>query len=109
MHLSSSLKIYSRICSAALFPVTYLPSVSKYIQTACGWERWEMLSRVGGHTLQEFYTLYLTRFRTYKIANPPQDKKRGPQTDNQLPQSPFAGHLTKQVCIAFYESYLSTL
>jgi hypothetical protein len=26
------------------------------------------------HILQEFYTLFLTRFRTYKIALPPQTK-----------------------------------
>ncbi len=27
---------------------------------------------VGDHILQEFYTLYLTRFRAFKIAKPPQ-------------------------------------
>jgi hypothetical protein len=26
------------------------------------------------HILEEFYTLFLTRFRTYKIATPPQTK-----------------------------------
>jgi hypothetical protein len=26
------------------------------------------------HILQEFYTLFLTRFRTYKIATPPHTK-----------------------------------
>ncbi len=26
------------------------------------------------HILQEFYTLFLTRFRTYKVASPPQTK-----------------------------------
>jgi hypothetical protein len=26
------------------------------------------------HILQDFYTLFLTRFRTYKIASPPQPK-----------------------------------
>jgi hypothetical protein len=26
------------------------------------------------HILQEFHTLFLTRFRTYKIASPPQTK-----------------------------------
>jgi hypothetical protein len=34
----------------------------------------EVLSLVGGHILQEFNTLYLTRFRTYKIARPSQTK-----------------------------------
>jgi hypothetical protein len=50
-----------------------------------------MLSPVGDHILQEFInTQYLTRFRTYKIATPPQTKsleRRGPQTDKHLPQS----------------------
>jgi hypothetical protein len=32
------------------------------------------LSCVGDHILQEFITLYLTRFITYKIATPPQTK-----------------------------------
>jgi hypothetical protein len=35
-----------------------------------GW----VLSVVGDHILQEFNTLYLTRFRTYKIVKPPQTK-----------------------------------
>jgi hypothetical protein len=30
-----------------------------------------VLSPVGDHILQEFNTLYLTRFGTYKIARPP--------------------------------------
>jgi hypothetical protein len=32
------------------------------------------LSCVVDHILQEFNTLFLTRFRTYKIATPPQTK-----------------------------------
>jgi hypothetical protein len=40
-----------------------------------------VLSPVGDHILQEFNILYLTRFRTYKIARPPQTK--------HLPQSPL--------------------
>ncbi len=35
---------------------------------AIGWEGAEELSRVGDHILEEFYTLYLTKFGTYKIA-----------------------------------------
>jgi hypothetical protein len=35
-----------------------------------------MLNCVGDHILQEFNTLYLTRYRTYKIALPPQKKSR---------------------------------
>ncbi len=43
-----------------------------------------VLRRVGDHILQEFYTLYLTRFRTYKIAYPPQDKNlEGEGTPNR--------------------------
>jgi hypothetical protein len=33
-----------------------------------------LLSCVGDHILQEFNTLFLTRFRTYKTALPPQTK-----------------------------------
>ncbi len=53
----------------------------QYIQTLCGWEGVGLLvaSCVGDHILQEFNTLYLTRFRTYKIAlgHPKQKPKRG--------------------------------
>jgi hypothetical protein len=44
--------------------------------------------------LHDFYTLYVTRFRIYKIACPPQDKNlrvEGPRTDLQRPQISFAG------------------
>jgi hypothetical protein len=42
------------------------------IQTVCGWEGLEggLLSCVGGHILQEINTLFLTRYRPYKIATP---------------------------------------
>jgi hypothetical protein len=54
---------------------------------------WGMLSCVGDHILQEFNTLYLTRFRTYKTALTLQTKTfKGPQTDKYLPQSPFTGN-----------------
>jgi hypothetical protein len=39
----------------------------------CG-GRWGVLSCVLDHILQEFYTLFLNRFRTYKVASPPQTK-----------------------------------
>jgi hypothetical protein len=53
-----------------------------------------VLSPVGDHILQEFNTLYLTRFRTYKIAidHPKQKPRRGgggTQTDKNLAQSPL--------------------
>ncbi len=47
----------------------------RYIQTVCvivgggG-----MLNCAVDHILQEFYSLFLTRFRTYKIATPPKTK-----------------------------------
>ncbi len=39
-----------------------------------GGGRWGVLSCVVDHILQEFNTLFLTRFRTYKIATPPQTR-----------------------------------
>jgi hypothetical protein len=54
-----------------------LPKVKvQNIQTKSGWEGmgWGVLSCVGDHILQEFITLFLTRFRAYKIATPPQTK-----------------------------------
>ncbi len=70
-----------------------------------------MLSPVGDHILQEFNTLYLSRFRTNKISRPPQTKGegRGPQTDKHLPQSPFTSKFLQMTtfCVAFYESNLS--
>jgi hypothetical protein len=74
---------------------------------------WGVLSCVGDHLLQEFNTLYLTRFRTYKIALSPPTKTyegREPQPDKHLPQSPFIGQffLITTFGIAFYQSNLST-
>ncbi len=43
----------------------------QYLQTLCGWEGSGLSSPVGDHILQEFNTLYLTRYTTYKIARPP--------------------------------------
>jgi hypothetical protein len=54
-----------------------LPKVKiQCIQKVCGWEvgGGGVLSCFGDHFLQEINTLYLTRFRTYKIALPPQTK-----------------------------------
>jgi hypothetical protein len=56
--------------------------------------------------------MYLTRFRTYKMARLKTKAKegRGPQTKKYLSQSPFPGHffLMTTFCIAFYQPYLST-
>jgi hypothetical protein len=52
----------------------YITSIFKvqYTQTVSGWEGVGVLSPVRDHILQEFNTLYLTRFKTWKIARPPQ-------------------------------------
>jgi hypothetical protein len=58
-------------------PLPPIPKVKvQYIQTVCGWEGTggEVLSCVGDYILQEFNTQFLTRFRTYKFATPPQTK-----------------------------------
>jgi hypothetical protein len=44
-----------------------------------------VISRVGDHILQEFYTQYLTKFRTYKIAPPPQVKNLGGEGASEVP------------------------
>ncbi len=69
-------------CCLSTFSLTYptpppLPKVNvQYIQTVCGCGVGVvLLSCVVDHILQEFNTLFLmTRFRTYKIATPPQTK-----------------------------------
>jgi hypothetical protein len=58
-------------------PPPLLPKVNvQHIQTVCGCEGgWGVLSCVVDHILQEFNTLFLTRFKTYKNATlPPQTK-----------------------------------
>jgi hypothetical protein len=40
----------------------------------CGCGEVGVLNCAVDHILQEFYTLFLTSFRTYKIASPPQTK-----------------------------------
>jgi hypothetical protein len=81
-------------CPSNLLSGSTLPhpfSVSKYpinIQCVAGRGVW---SPVGDHILQEFNTLYLTRFRTFKIARPLQTKTyegRGPYTDNTCRKDP---------------------
>jgi hypothetical protein len=62
-------------------PPPPLPKLNvQYIQTVCdygGGGGGGVLSCVEDHILQEFNTLFLTRFRTYKIATPPQTKMTG--------------------------------
>ncbi len=59
------------------FPPPPLPKVNiQYIQTVCGcWGRWwGVLSCVVDLILEEYNTLFLTRFRTYKFSTPSQAK-----------------------------------
>jgi hypothetical protein len=61
-------------------PPLPLPKLNiQYIMIVCDcWRRggggWEVLNCVVDHILQKIYTLFLTRFRAYKIASPPQTK-----------------------------------
>ncbi len=64
-------------------PTQLPPSQSQNtVYTDSVWLRGEVvggggvLSFFGDHILQEFNTLYLTRYRTYKIALPPQQNPR---------------------------------
>jgi len=68
-----------------------------------------LLGRVGDHILQEFSTLYVTRFRTYKIAYPPppQDKNlEGEGAWNTCRKVLL--QVTKKFCFAFYEFFRSS-
>jgi hypothetical protein len=59
------------LCQSRLYP-----PVRDFENTDSVWGRgWGVLSSVGDHNLQEFNTLYKTRFRTYKIATPYHPKK----------------------------------
>jgi hypothetical protein len=70
-------------CCLSTFSLTFphpspLPKVNiQYMQTmfgcGVGGEGW-VLSCFVDHILQEFYTLFLTRFKTYKNCSPPPTK-----------------------------------
>ncbi len=56
-------------------PPSPLPNVHCTVYTDSVWLwGWGVLKCTVDHILQEFYTLFLTRIRTYKIASPPQTK-----------------------------------
>jgi hypothetical protein len=58
-------------------PSPPLPKVRvQYIQTMCGWDGLGVLSCVGDHILQEFNTLFLTKFSAYKFLYHPKQKPR---------------------------------
>jgi hypothetical protein len=65
-------------CCPSTFSLTSPPSQTKFTVYSDNVWLWggggEVLSFAVDHILQEFYTLLLTRFRTYKIASPPQSK-----------------------------------
>jgi hypothetical protein len=74
----------TQLCQLQYCPSNFLsghpPSQSQ--STVCTDSVWlggseGLLSCVGEHILQEFNTLLLTRFRTYKIALPPPTKNLG--------------------------------
>ncbi len=61
------------------FSLTYptphpLPKVNVQTREKWLWGGGGVLSCVVDHILQEFNTLFMSRFRTYKIATPPQTK-----------------------------------
>jgi hypothetical protein len=69
------------LCTVAplpsLWPTPPPPSQTKctvYTDSVWLWGGVGVLNCVVDHILQEFYTLFLTRFRTYKIALPPPTK-----------------------------------
>ena len=64
MQSLSFLEIYSRMFSAALFSVQPYHPATKYMQTVYGGG----MVCFGDHILEGFYTLYVTRCRTYKIV-----------------------------------------
>ncbi len=57
-------------------PPSQCTLIVQYMQRQCVTvgEGWGMLKCTVDHILQEFYTQFLTRFRTYRIASPPQTK-----------------------------------
>jgi hypothetical protein len=59
-------------CTFSLTSSPYpLPNVQYNLQTMCDCGGGGVLKCTVDHILQEFYTLFLTRFRTQKIAAPP--------------------------------------
>jgi hypothetical protein len=66
---------HSNLFSDLPYPSPPLPKVKvQYTDSVRLWGGCRVLSCVVDHILQEFITLFLTRFRTYKIATPPQTK-----------------------------------
>ncbi len=51
-----------------------------------------MLNCAVDHILQEFYSLFLTRFKTYKIASPPQTKMTSKDDIKALVSLQFLRH-----------------
>ncbi len=60
--------------SLTAFPLSTFPMYSIFRQSVTGGRGGGVLKCTVDHILQEFNTLFLTRFRTYKIAKQPQTK-----------------------------------
>jgi hypothetical protein len=71
-------RLPTNLLSGSTFPLP--PSLCQSTVCTCIYRQcvagrgWGVGSSVGDHILHELNTLYLTRFRTYKIARPPQEK-----------------------------------
>jgi hypothetical protein len=67
-----------------------------------------MLSPVGDHILQEFKTLYMTSFRTYKIARP-SIARRGPLRQiNTCRKVPLQVNFLDEDILALVSLYLTS-
>jgi hypothetical protein len=77
-----------------------------------GWEGVGVLTPVGDYILQEFNTLYLTRFRAKLLDHPKQKARRGGglRQINTCRKVPLQGKFFQitTFCLAFYPSNLST-
>jgi hypothetical protein len=66
------------LCTLAPLSSLWPPPLPKlnvqFIKTVCVWGGEGGVNYAVDHILQEFYTLFLTRFRTSQIASPPQRK-----------------------------------
>ncbi len=76
----SSLLVFNRVyrlgtITPLTFSLVHLPHPSPLPKVKVQYiQGWRVLGCVGDHILQEFNTLFLTRFRTFKIALSPQTK-----------------------------------
>ncbi len=90
----SSWNLFQNMFSGIVSSSTLSPlPVTNYSRQCVGGGRG--ISRVGDHILQDFYNPYVTRSEPTKLFVHPKTINldgEGPQTDKQLPQSPFPGY-----------------